>query len=335
MANDMTSKSYLLECAFEIRNLIYGYVLSNENPIIRGQPEGVTSTFLALLQVCKSVEREAAPIFYEQNLFRFHCRHSGPSSEQTLDVYDQARAQKSLSSYDDAQTTCPIIDVPKRYIKSLRNISLIREIRGIWPNGSLGAKGIGPQGFGITVLEDAIDFLAARNTILTSLSIVLKRVNLCGGVQWDPNPTALLHELDGEKSLSSSVEKLANLCRLEIWKVRVTLQWPNQLKVPCEWTAVEPEVLDQVKVDHFPKAKTVLYTRRAKEQKTLSHRPNYGVAEQFLIDFKCTRVKGRRLEYPSELERLRVDHAAVEEPDVEGTSSDDSTDDDGTDNATE
>ncbi|MCJ1466619.1 hypothetical protein MMC07_005239 [Pseudocyphellaria aurata] len=326
MANNKTQKSHLLECAFEIRSLIYGYVVSSENPIIRGRPERGNKNFLALLQVCKSVEREAAPIFYEQNLFRFHCRHSILlSSEQTLAVYDKVRAREGLSSYDDAQTTCPIIDVPKRYIKSLRNISLVRELTGIWPNGSLGAKKIGPQGFEIPVLEDAIDFLAARNTALNCLSIVLKRISLCGGVTWDPDPTALLLELNGQKTLANAVAKLANLGRLEIWKVRVT-HWPNELKVPCTWTAVEPEALDQIKADHFPTAKAVLYTRRGEQEKH-PHRPSYSLAEQFLIDFRCAAVTGRRLQYTSELERAGVDLATPgENEEKTDTGGDDGTD---------
>lgn len=61
-----TCRRLLLNCAPEIRNAIYGYeVLSFDNTIIRGQPMKAASTSLSLLRVSKSVEREAAPIFYK------------------------------------------------------------------------------------------------------------------------------------------------------------------------------------------------------------------------------------------------------------------------------
>lgn len=292
MANE-TYQSRLLDCASEIRNVIYGYVLTYDHPLVRGEPEEGASTFLALLRVSKSVEREAAPIFYERNLFRFNCRHVEISSEHNL---DQVRAKEGLSLYDDAQMICPIVDVPKRHINSLRNVSLIRELSGYWPNGPLN---LGSQSTGILDLEDAINFLATRNTILNSLSITLKRTTPCGMVQWDPDPSPLLRELDAEIRISTAVGKLANLSRLEIYKHRVTKNLPKWLRGPLKWTPVQPEALSRVKVDHFAKAKAVLYTRRVKRA---NHPTVYGVAEVFLIDFQQMGVNGRKPEYQSELE---------------------------------
>ena len=73
--------------------------------------------------------------------------------------------------------------MPKRHINSLRNVSLVKDVPGYWPNGPLNDDTLGPQGLGILDLEKAIKFLVARNAILNSLSITLKRVHLCGLIQ--------------------------------------------------------------------------------------------------------------------------------------------------------
>lgn len=292
MANT-PGKSPFLDCASEIRNVIYGYVLSYDNPIIRGKPDDGKSVSLALLQVSKLVEREAAPIFYERNLFRFDCQNWETSSEHDVDVYNEVRAKKGLSSYDEAQMTCPVIDVPKRHINSLRQVSLIRHLPGHWPNGPLFDKRLGPQGPGILELENTINFLAARNAILNSLSIILKRTDQCGSIQWDPDPSTLLRELDADKRISTAVGKLLNLDRLEIWKSRLTRQWPKGFREPPgKWTAVEPEAVNRVKRDHFPKAKEVLYTHQ--ELKGTRPPKVFCIAEEFLIDFHQTGVKDRK-----------------------------------------
>lgn len=297
---DKTGKSYLLDCASEIRNAIYGYVLSFDNPIIREKPEDA-STSLALLQVCKSVEREAAPIFYERNLFRFNFRHLHSAPDN---LHKMVRKRQGLSSYDDAQMECPTINVPKRHINSLRHVDLVKELFGHWPNGPLDNGTLGPKGLEIPDFEEAINFLAARNMILSSLSITLRRIQKCGVIVWDSDLSTILHELDAERRFSTAVGKLANLRRLEIWKSRVTVQRPK-LKIPSEWTAVAPELLERVKVDHFPKAKAVLYTRRAESEHISPWVKTY--AEQFLIDFQQTEVKGRKLEHLSEVERKGCD----------------------------
>lgn len=303
MATD-TAKSHLLGCASEIRNVIYSYALTYDNPIMRGKPDEITSISLALLQVSKLVEQEAAPIFYERNLFRFGSKHCDIPIENNLDVLNQVRAKEGLSSYDDSQTTCPMIDVPKRHINSLRKVNLIRELPGHWPNGPLFDNRLGRQGLGILDLENAITYLAERNVILNLLSITLKRIDLCSSIQWDPDPSTLLRELDAESRISTAVGKLANLDRLEIWKLRVTRDWPESLRVPREWTAVQPEALDRVKLDHFPKAQVVLYTRRAEKGDPGRSQIVYCIAEEFLIDFEQPGVNCRKLEYPSEIERL-------------------------------
>lgn len=302
MANEK-GKCHLLNCASEIRNAIYSYILTYDNPIIRGKPGEAASIFLALLQVSKSVEREAAPVFYERNLFRFNFRHLHISFEHDSHGYNKVRAKEGLSSYDDAQMTCPIIDVPKRHIGSLRKLGLVRELPGYWPNGPLDDYSLGPRGLRILDFEKAIGFLAARNVILKSLTITLKRIGLCDSIQWDSDPSTLLRELDADRRISTAVGKLENLGRLEIWKFRVTLRWPRSLKVPSECTAVQPEALDQVQVHHFAKAKAVRYTRRAEVEKSQRFQTVYCIAEQFLIDFQQTGVKDRKLTYPSGLER--------------------------------
>lgn len=299
-----------MNCASEIRNIIYGLVLTYDEPIIRADPRKSPKNLLALLQVCKSVERDAAPMFYGQNLFRFVCQdwEWATTSEHGLDVYNEARsANRGLSSYEDAQIECPMIDVPKRYIGSLRNVSLIRELPGQWSNWPLGDYNLEPKGLEMPDLEKAINFLAARSTILYSLSITLKRMNPCDVIQWDPDPSQFLWQLDTERRISTAVGKFANLARLDLWKIRVIPQWPKPLKVPSEWTAVQPETLDRVKVDHFPTAKEVLYTRRAEIEKHTWAQTIFCIAEEFLIEFQQTGVEGRKPEYPSELERLGVE----------------------------
>lgn len=306
MANN-SGKSPFVDCASEIRNVIYGYVLSYDNPITRGTPDKVTSASLALLQVSKLVEREAAPIFYERNRFQFDCQNWETSSENDLHVYNEMRAKKGLSSYDDAQMTCPVIDMPKRHINSLRKVNLIWQLSGdwhvFWPIEPFFDNHLGPE---ILSLENPINFLAARNAILNSLSIILKRTDPPGIIKWEPDPSRLLRELDVDRRISTAVGKLVNLERLEIWKSRLTPEWPRTLKVPYQWTAVEPEALNRVKLDHFPKAKEILYTRRATER-THHSRMVFCIAEEFLIDFHRTGVNGRNLEYPSKLERLGLD----------------------------
>ncbi|MCJ1266335.1 hypothetical protein MMC22_006218 [Lobaria immixta] len=277
MANEK-GKCHLLSCASEIRNAIYSYVLTYDNPIIRGKPGEATSIFLALLQVSKSVEREAAAVFYERNLFRFNFRHLHISFEHDSHVYNEVRAKEGLSSYDDAQMKCPIIDVPQRHIGSLRELGLIRRLL---------AKRLGPQGLGILDLEKAISFLAARNANLKSLTITLKRTDLCDSIQWDPDPSTLLRGLDADRRISTAVGKLENLGRLEF---RVTLRWPRSLQVPSEWKTVQPGALDQVQVHHFAKAKAVRHTRRAEVAKGQRFQTVFCIAEQVLIDFQQTGV---------------------------------------------
>lgn len=298
-----TNKSHLLNCSSEIRNIIYRYALTFDHPIVRAKPDDTDPTLLALLQVCKLVEREGAPIFYEQNLFQFNVRYLN-----TPDVYTLGRAGQGLSPYDDAQMICPIIDVPQRHINSLRNLSLVKDVEGTqWPNQfrvGFGYFKLGASGLGILDFETVIDFLAARNDILKSLSITMKLFK-CDTIRWDPDPSSLMRELDCEKRISTAVGKLASVDRLKIRKSRVTTRWPTLLTVPDEWTAVPPEALNQVKLHHLAKTKAILYTRRADRVKQ-THKQSlkvFCIAEEFLIDFQRSGVKGRELEYPSELER--------------------------------
>lgn len=302
MANK-TDESYLLNCSSEIRNIIYRYALTFDNPIVREKPDRANPTLLALLQVCKLVEREAAPIFYERNLFQFNLRYLN-----TPDIYRLGRAGQGLSPYDDAQMICPIIDVPQRHINSLRHLSLVKDVEGTqWPNHFLDGFGyfkLGASGLGILDFESVVNFLATRNDILKSLSMNMILYK-CDQIQWDPDPSNLMRELDHEKRISTAAEKLASLDRLKIRKSRITTRWPELLKVPNKWTAVQPEALNQVKVGHFAKAKAMLYTRRADVVRaTRKGSPKiFCIAEEFLIDFQQSGVEGRELEYPSGLER--------------------------------
>lgn len=169
---------------------------------------------------------------------------------------------------------------------------------------------LGPQGLGTLILENAINLLAERNTVLKSLTIVLKRVGHRSGMQWDPDdwdpdPSTLLSALDAERRISTAVGKLANLGRLDIWKVRFH-RGSKLVEAPIDWMPVQPEALNRVKADHFSKAKAVLYRRRIKSEHLWNGTCIY-LAERFMVDFQQTGAKDRNLEYPREIERLGVD----------------------------
>lgn len=260
MANT-TGKSPLLNCPPEIRNSIYGYVLSFDNPIINDcEPD---STFLALLQVSKSVEREAAPIFYKLNLFRFRCRFwTYRFPNWNLDgcyFPDDDAADK----YNDPQRICRIINMPERYINCLRNVELLK---------------VQYDNEQIFDLRSAINFLAARNTI-RSLSITLLKNHTGDVSEWHPDPCSILRELDDKKRISTAVGKLTHLRLLEIVKLRDTFKSSKPLRMSDEGKA---ELFNQVKVEHFTSAKTVLY---GLHEEQIPDKPFYLVADEFLIFF--------------------------------------------------
>ncbi|MCJ1254530.1 hypothetical protein MMC24_002345 [Lignoscripta atroalba] len=278
MAN--TNKSHLMDCASEIRNTIYSYVLCFEHHIIRKKSETMP-TPLALLQVSKAIERDAAPIFYELNLFRFVCQ----SIDELEDDHNTRRPDEGLSpsSYKDKQTECPYIDVPKRHINSLRNISLVKELNGYWPNGPVVDAALGAQGLGVLEFEETINWLAARNAILNLLSINLRRTYRIASISWDTDPSTLLRELDRERRISRAVGKFNNLRCLEIWKSRSVSKSMWEKMMAREWTAVSSEAFDNVKHDHFGQAKAVLYSRKGEIEPT--QQDEWYLAEGFLIDF--------------------------------------------------
>ena len=267
----------LMDCAPEVRNAIYRYVLCFDNRIIRGKPESPNA--LALLQVSKAIEKEAAPIFYEVNVFHFVCRKLGEPA-------DDARIQiaTGLPRYYDVQTECPYVDVPARHINSLRNIGLITELEGFWPNGPLIDAVLGPDGLGLLEFESTITWLASRNTILNLLSVTLRRRSLVSRIDWDPNPSSILDELDQERRISTAVGKLTNLRCLEIWKSRRVNERTWNKMVPMVWASVLAEKFEDVKAEHFPQAKGILYSRM-KEGRDLLKPGFYFLKEGFSIDF--------------------------------------------------
>lgn len=260
MANT-TGKSHLLNCPPEIRNIIYGYVLSYDNVIVPYcKGSGVTgyctpdSTFLALLQVSKSVEREAAPIFFKQNLFQFDCWYLA----YKFPYFD---TDGFLFPHED-QIECPIINnVPERYIIFLRNVNLYMLLTG---NKRKCHE--------ILEVQSAINCLAARSTILR-LSITLVEQGEEDQSEWDPDPFSTLRALDDEKCISTAVGKLANLGRLEIKMIQGYHHRRRPLRVSGEWTV---QLLNRVKVEYFAKAKAVRYSRQAEP---------YSVTDEFSIDF--------------------------------------------------
>lgn len=155
------------------------------------------------------MEQEAAPIFYEQNLFQFICNDLEICHEQNIDANNHLRAE-SLSPYDDDRMTCPNIGVPKRYIKSLRKVCLVRELDDLVPNS------IWSIDLWVLDLENAINYLAARNVSLNELWIDLERIDRGDVTQWNLDPASLSCELDAEKRISTAAGKFANLNRLLI-----------------------------------------------------------------------------------------------------------------------
>ena len=273
-----------MDCAPEVRNAIYRHVLKLDHCIIRGKPESPNP--LALLQVSKAIEQEAAPILYEINLFQFVCQKP---SEPTNNITSQTEA--GLPRYNDIQTECLLDDVPGRHINSLRNISLIKEFNGFWPNGPLMDTALGLDGLGMLEFEKAISWLASRNAILNLLSVTLRRRSRVSHIDWDANPSPILDALDQERRISTAVEKLTNLRCLEIWKSRRVNERMWDKGVATEWAPVRPEDLEDVKAKHFPKVKGILYSRR-KEGKDPSQLGHFFLKEGFSIDFgrkeRCT-----------------------------------------------
>lgn len=260
MANAI-GKSHLLNCPPEIRSIIYGYVLTYDNPIVfsysyspKVKPD---PTMLSLMQVSKSVEREAAPIFYKQNVFRFHCW----LSTCDLDIPD-----------GDSWKECPFINVPERYNKFLRHVKLDKEQKQ-------GKQG-GPS---VLDLHSAIDYLAKKYNIL-SLSIDLHRMDVTIDPEWDLDPLSMLRNFDGEKCIFTTVGKLVNLSHLEIRKTQSVWQIPERW--PSEWTA---ELLNQVKVENFARAKAVLYRRQAGDIQN-EYSWSHLITEEFLMDLEQTGV---------------------------------------------
>lgn len=266
-----------MDCAPEVRNAIYRHVLSFDHRIIRGKSE--TPNRLALLQVSKAIEKEAAPVFYEVNLFHFVCQ---PPNQPANNINSQTDA--GLSQYRDVQTECPSIDVPARHINSLRNISLLKELKGWWPNGPLIDARLGPDGLGMLEFEKTITWLASRNAILNLLSVTLRRKGTVGRIDWDSDPSSILDELDQGRRVSTAVGKLTNLSRLEIWKSRRVGEKMWNREALMEWTPVRPEYLESVKVEHFPQVKGILYSRTKDGEDLLKPR-RYFLKEGFSMDF--------------------------------------------------
>ena len=90
----------------EVRVIIYGHALSYDGAIKRvyNRKSLSNSKLAALLQVCKLIEEEAAPIFYSINLFLF----------------------SQLSPRQDLRQVCRAVDMPERYISHLRKLILLR-----------------------------------------------------------------------------------------------------------------------------------------------------------------------------------------------------------------
>lgn len=295
MAN-MTGNSLLSSCAPEIRNIIYGYALSYETALVRGEPKDANLISLSLLQVSKEVEVEAAPIFYGRNLFRFRCDDLEICHEQYLvDTNDHLRAE-ILSSYDDARMTCPNIGVPKRYIKSLRKVCLVRQVNDREP------KSVWFMDRWVLDLENAITYLAARNVSLNELRINLERKDPGNIIRLHSDAAHLLRDLDVEKRISTAVAKFANLDLLLISKFRVGRRPLEPLKVRYGWMAAQPIVLNRVKVDHFARAQAVFGTSHAEFKSTSVFLKFYRCTERVLIHFKKMDGKGRKPVHPSDVE---------------------------------
>lgn len=65
-----------------------------------------------------------------------------------------------------------------------------------------------------------VDYIAANNSILTSIAVELLRQCPLSRFEWDRDPLNLLEEYDREQRFNRLVAKLPQLKRLEIWKGR-------------------------------------------------------------------------------------------------------------------
>ena len=146
-------------------------------------------------------------------------------------------------------------------------------------------------------LENAINYLSARNVSLNELWIDLERIHRDDVTQWDLDPASLLRELDAEKRISTAVGKFANLNRLLISNFRASRRSPEPMRVPYKWTAVQPRDVNRVKVDHFARAQSVFCTRRTEIKAKANSLSTHYLTEKVLIHFKKMEEKGRKPVY--------------------------------------
>ena len=261
----------LLGLPLEIRNQIYSYVLTFSKPLfLTTLPYGACD--LALLRVSKGLVCEAAPIFYENNVFQLECNF------QTIleDEDDESKEfYTNLTSPPDilyiGLTRCISIEVPYRYMSSLRRLSLIRPFASHWPDRSH----MDPQSLlrgepdlpdeleeMSNVFQYAISFLVANASMITSLSLDVRMSRALSYNDWDPDPSIFLWTVDPFRQTAHAVGYLHHLKQLELWKTRKTFARVGRKEHVCDWTAVKEEELHRVRREHYPYAKEILYCRK-------------------------------------------------------------------------
>ena len=260
---------HLLACPPEIRNLIYRHVFTFELPLTHKISEIIPNAF-AFLRVCKSVEREAAPILYQLNRFVF-------------DLDYQHRHDRRTRSFVAAKASGRepnLSGLPARHINLLRDISLRKNL-------------LRPDQFGIDYelfsstspnmskysdadIKETINALAERATLLTSLSITWRSWNENA---WDVDLSDVLSLISFGEGVSEALQQLASLRSLEIWYTRDSFRDCND--IDHEWVELDRKVLDKVKMVLFPRAMAVLSSRTVEWTKSGA----YAIEDGLLIKF--------------------------------------------------
>ena len=261
-----TSDCHLLACPPEIRTLIYRYVLTFEHPLTHTICEA-TPVDLAFLQVCKAVEREAAPQFYQVN--QFVIKLDQPRYDR------RTRSSAALiASGQDPNLSC----LPARHIISIRNVMLVKSPRENHPRDTsfvpFGSPLHNASTFSNVEIKNAINAFISRKTLLNSLSITLQ-----GGHGMTP--------LSGlREGVFEAVTQLANLKSLELWRSRYYKVIDNETRF--DWADLGRKDLEEARDRCFPRAIAVSSSQRAKwVDSEIAFRVEHGL----LINFARQKAK--------------------------------------------
>ena len=308
LAMESSSKFNLMGFPLEIRNLIYSYVLTFPGPLIRisipirprtffaGEPPRTNNEpcDLALLRVSKSTEHEAAPVFYESNTFQLQCRFMTTFLDEDGELKE---FDSDIITLPDVVcigiTKCVSVEIPDKYMSSLRRVSLVRPIPSHWPDRrdmhpdfvSRGEPELPSELDEMSnVFDHAISFLATNSNMITFLSLEIQMLKRLSYNDWDTDPSMLLCTIDPFRKTAHAVSSLVHLKQLQIWKTRRTFARVGRKEKVCDWMPVEERELHRVRREHYPQTRAIYYCRkRLGRTEPEMHRK---FTEGFLIELK-------------------------------------------------